>query len=33
MGQNQTALQVFVLATVFLAAFFGSLAVALSWLG
>jgi hypothetical protein len=33
MGQDQVALQVFMFATVLLAAFFGSIAVALSWLG
>ena len=33
MGQDQISLQVFVLATVCLAAFFGSIAVAMSWIG
>ena len=33
MGKDQVPLNVFVFATVLLAAFFGSIAVALSWLG
>jgi hypothetical protein len=33
MGQDQIPAQVFVFATVLLAAFFGSIAVALSWFG
>jgi hypothetical protein len=33
MGQDQIPLHVLVFATVLLAAFFGSIAVALSWLG
>ena len=33
MGQDQIPLQVFMFATVLLAAFFGSIAVALSWFG
>jgi hypothetical protein len=33
MGQDQMPVQVFVFASVLLAAFFGSIAVALSWLG
>ena len=33
MGRDQIPLQLFVFATVLLAAFFGSMAVALSWFG
>ena len=33
MGQDQDLLQVFILGTVLLAAFFSSIAVALNWLG
>jgi hypothetical protein len=33
MGQDDVLLQVFIFGTVLLAAFFGSIAVALSWLG
>jgi hypothetical protein len=33
MVQDQIPMQVFIFATVLLAAFFGSIAVALSWLG
>jgi hypothetical protein len=33
MGQDQVPLRVFMFATVLLAAFFGSIAVALSWFG
>jgi hypothetical protein len=33
MGQDQTPLNLFIFATVGLAAFFGSIAIALSWFG
>jgi len=33
MGQDQMSSEIFILAFVFLAAFFGSIAVALGWLG